>query len=89
VTEAKRNPFESGRCKWHELRRLGDLAHRDGALASGEPAELAIRADIEVPERKLAVTWSLRRNTDKSLPDVPLPRWPGLFFWLITESRRP
>jgi hypothetical protein len=29
---------------------------------------LAIRADVEVPERKLAVTWSLRRNTDKSLP---------------------
>jgi hypothetical protein len=25
-------------------------------------------ADIEVPERKLAVTWSLRRNTDKGLP---------------------
>jgi hypothetical protein len=41
-------------------------------LASGEPAELAIRADIEVPERKLAVTWSLRRNTDKSLPATHL-----------------
>jgi hypothetical protein len=37
-------------------------------LAPGQPPELAIRADIEVPERKLAVTWSLRRNTDKSLP---------------------
>jgi hypothetical protein len=34
----------------------------------GQPAELAIRADIEVPERKLAMTWSLHRNTDKSLP---------------------
>src|SRR5262245_44681909 len=34
----------------------------------GQPPELAIRADIEVPERKLAVTWSLRRNTDKGLP---------------------
>jgi S1-C subfamily serine protease len=32
----------------------------------GQPPELAIRADVEVPERKL--TWSLRRNTDKSLP---------------------
>jgi hypothetical protein len=41
-------------------------------LASGEPAELAIRADIEVPERKLAVTWSLRRNTDTSLPATHL-----------------
>jgi hypothetical protein len=34
----------------------------------GLPPELAIRADVEVPERKIAMTWSLRRNTDKSLP---------------------
>jgi hypothetical protein len=34
----------------------------------GQPPELAIRADVEVPERKLAMTWSLRRNTDKRLP---------------------
>jgi hypothetical protein len=36
--------------------------------APGQPPELVIRADIEVPERKLALTWSLRRNTDKGLP---------------------
>jgi hypothetical protein len=36
--------------------------------ALGQPPELAIRADIEVPERKLAVVWSVRRNTDKGLP---------------------
>lgn len=34
----------------------------------GQPPEVAIRADVEVPERKLAMTWSLRRNTDKGLP---------------------
>jgi hypothetical protein len=34
----------------------------------GQAPELAIRADVEVPERKLAMTWSLRRNTDKALP---------------------
>jgi hypothetical protein len=34
----------------------------------GQPPELAIRADVEVPERKLVMTWSLRRNTDKGLP---------------------
>jgi hypothetical protein len=34
----------------------------------GRPPELAIRADVEVPERKLAVTWSLGRNTDKGMP---------------------
>ena len=33
----------------------------------GGPPELGIRADIEVPEHKLAMTWSLRRNTDKGL----------------------
>jgi hypothetical protein len=27
-----------------------------------------VRADIEIPERKLRMTWSLRRNTDKALP---------------------
>jgi hypothetical protein len=37
-------------------------------VVPGQPRELAIRADIEVPERKLAVTWSLRRNTDKGMP---------------------
>jgi hypothetical protein len=36
--------------------------------APGRPPELAVRADIEVPERKLSVAWSLRRNTDQSLP---------------------
>jgi hypothetical protein len=27
-----------------------------------------VRADLEVPERHLRMTWSLRRNTDKALP---------------------
>jgi hypothetical protein len=36
--------------------------------APGRPPELAVRADIEVPERKMSVTLSLRRNTDQSLP---------------------
>jgi hypothetical protein len=37
-------------------------------LGPGQPPELAIRADVEVPERKITMTWSLRRNTDKALP---------------------
>jgi len=36
--------------------------------APGQAPELAVRADIEIPERRLAVTWSLRRNTDQALP---------------------
>jgi hypothetical protein len=34
----------------------------------GQPEEVAVRADVEIPERKLTMTWSLRRNTDPSLP---------------------
>lgn len=36
--------------------------------APGRPPELAVRADIEIPDRKMTATWSLRRNTDQSLP---------------------
>ena len=34
----------------------------------GHPAEMTMRADVEVPERKLAMTWLLRRNTNQDLP---------------------
>jgi len=34
----------------------------------GRPPEMAVRADIDVPERKMSVTLSFRRNTDASLP---------------------
>jgi hypothetical protein len=34
----------------------------------GRPPELAVRADIDVPDRKMNVTLSFRRNTDASLP---------------------
>ncbi len=36
--------------------------------APGRPAELMVKADIEIPDRRMTVTWSLRRNTDQSLP---------------------
>ena len=35
---------------------------------TGLAPELAIRADVEIPERHMRMTWSLRRNTDKALP---------------------
>ena len=35
--------------------------------ASGFEPEPAVRADVEIPERRMTVTWSLRRNTDKAL----------------------
>ena len=36
--------------------------------SNGRTDGVAIRADIEIPERKLKMTMSLRRNTDTSLP---------------------
>jgi hypothetical protein len=38
------------------------------AGAPGRPSELAVRGDIDIPDRNMTVTWSLRRNTDQSLP---------------------
>ena len=34
----------------------------------GLAPDLAIRADVTIPERRMAMTWSLRRNTEKDAP---------------------
>jgi hypothetical protein len=34
----------------------------------GLAPEMAVRADVEIPDRKMTMTWSLRRNTDQNLP---------------------
>ena len=51
-------------------RLLGSAVWRTEMMAPapGRPAELAVRADIEIPERKMTMIWSLRRNADASLP---------------------
>jgi hypothetical protein len=36
--------------------------------AAGQKADIAVRADIEIPDRKFKMTMSFRRNTDASLP---------------------
>jgi hypothetical protein len=36
--------------------------------ASGQKPDIAVRADIEIPDRKFKMTMSFRRNTDSSLP---------------------
>jgi len=38
------------------------------APAPGQPAEMVVRAEIDIPEQKLGLRWSLRRNNDKQLP---------------------
>jgi hypothetical protein len=35
---------------------------------AGLAPELVVRADVKIPDRRMSVTWSLRRNTDKTLP---------------------
>jgi hypothetical protein len=34
----------------------------------GQPADLAVRADVEIPERRMNMTLTIRRNTDQTLP---------------------
>jgi hypothetical protein len=36
--------------------------------AAGQKPDIAVRADIEIPDRKFKMTMSFRRNTDASLP---------------------
>src|SRR5262249_18537961 len=38
------------------------------APGAGLPPEKVVRADINIPERKMTMKWSLRRNADKTLP---------------------
>jgi hypothetical protein len=36
--------------------------------AGAQTPELAVRADLEIPERRITMTMSIRRNTDPALP---------------------
>jgi hypothetical protein len=51
-------------------RYVGSVVWRTEAVppAPGQPPDVAVRADIEIPEQKLSARWSLRRNNDKALP---------------------
>jgi hypothetical protein len=51
-------------------RYVGSALWRTETVSPGPglSPELAVRADVEVPDRKLAMTLSIRRNTDKALP---------------------
>ncbi|KQZ02034.1 hypothetical protein ASD45_15090 [Pseudolabrys sp. Root1462] len=51
-------------------RYVGSAVWRTETVSPGAglAPELAIRADVEIPERRMRMTWSLRRNTDKALP---------------------
>jgi hypothetical protein len=51
-------------------RYVGSAIWRTDTVSPGQglAPELAVRADVEIPERHMRMTWSLRRNTDKALP---------------------
>jgi hypothetical protein len=51
-------------------RYLGSAIWRTEAAPPGPNAapELAVRADLEIPERRITMTFSLRRNTDQAMP---------------------
>jgi hypothetical protein len=51
-------------------RYVGSAIWRTETVSPGPglAPELAVRADVEIPERHMRLTWSLRRNTDKALP---------------------
>ncbi len=49
---------------------VGTVVWRTEAIkgTGNAPGDLAVRADIDIPERKFKMTMSFRRNTDTSLP---------------------
>jgi hypothetical protein len=51
-------------------RYVGSAIWRTETVSPGPglAPELAVRCDVEIPERHLRMTWSLRRNSDKALP---------------------
>jgi hypothetical protein len=52
------------------IRYVGSAIWRTETVSpgSGLAPELAVRADVEIPERHMRMNLSLRRNTDKALP---------------------
>jgi len=51
-------------------RYVGSAIWRTETVTPGPGAapDLAVRADLEIPERRITMTFSLRRNTDQALP---------------------
>ena len=35
---------------------------------ANQPPDIVVRADIDIPERKMTMKWTLQRNVDKTLP---------------------
>src|SRR5262245_10748212 len=57
--------YEEDSSNPYGMRYGGSATWRTEQVSPDQPQEVAIRADVEIPERKLVVTWSLRRETNK------------------------
>ena len=61
---------EEDRNGQQDRRYMGSAVWRTETVSPGAglAPELAVLADAEIPERRMTVAWSLRRNVDKALP---------------------
>ena len=61
---------EEDRNDQQDRRYMGSAIWRTETVSPGAglAPELAVLADAEIPERRMTVAWSLRRNVDKALP---------------------
>jgi hypothetical protein len=46
----------------------GSVVWRTEILGTGQASELAVKAELEIPDRRISMTFSVYRNTDKALP---------------------
>lgn len=60
--------YEEDLSRPYGMQYRGSVTWRTEQVSPDQPQEMAIRADVEIPERKLVMTWSLRRDTDKRSP---------------------
>ena len=49
-------------------RYFGLVSWRTETVSPASSSDVAVRADVKIPERRITMTWLLRRNTDHALP---------------------
>ncbi len=51
-------------------RYIGSVIWRTETISpgAGKPPDIAVRADVEIPERRMNMTFSIRQNADQTLP---------------------
>jgi hypothetical protein len=49
-------------------RYFGVVSWRTETTSPAQSSDVAVRADVKIPDRRITVTWLLRRNIDHALP---------------------